>query len=80
MIKNTDYYIGSSEEYRAGDSFTETAFFTDINLAKASAHKAALEAGRLFGVVYAVSHETEMVADMEVRIPQHIVRFVDWSI
>lgn len=80
MNKNTDLYIGSAKEYRPGDIVRENIFFEDIELAKASAQNRANESGLLFGMVYAITHDIEEADEMAMRVPQRILRFVDWSL
>ena len=77
---DTAYYIGTASEYRSGDVVKEIDFYNTAELAKYAAQKKAADAGALFGMVYEISHEVVEDTVPATRVPDTILRFVDWSI
>lgn len=77
---NTAYYIGTATEYRSGDAVKESDFYEDVELAKYAAQKKATDAGALFGMVYEISHEVTSETTPPTRVPNTVLRFVDWSV
>ena len=74
-------YIGTTKEYREGDHVEDKVFYYDLKLAKEGAQMRATQAGALFGMVYEISHEiTGNILDSPIRVPDRVVKFVDWSI
>lgn len=71
-------YIGTAHPHTEGEKVTEHVFFTDIELAKERARMLAEKEGALFGMVYEVSSQIDALTNR--RIPNTVVRQVEWSI